>query len=63
MKTAAVVLDSWKLGIFKRHLDEAGFNYTEKPGITNDTLTLQVEYEWVSQLQPVIESANKECRK
>lgn len=62
MKTAGVVIDEWKLQIFKRHLDGAGCKYTEHPGITQGTLTLIVEYEWVSELKPIIEAANEECR-
>lgn len=62
MKTAGVVIDDWKLPIFKRHLDAAGCKYTEHPGITQGTLTLRVEYEWVSELKPIIEAANKECK-
>ena len=61
MKTAAVFLDRWKLPTFKKHLDAAGYSYTEQPGITADTLTLQVQYEWVASLKPIIEAANKEC--
>ena len=61
MKTAGVIIDDWKLPIFKRHLDAAGCSYTEAPGVTNDTLTLKVQYEWVADLQPIIEAANKEC--
>jgi len=62
MKTAGVVIDDWKLPIFKRHLDEAGCTYTEHPGITDGTLTLRVQYEWVATLKPIIEAANEECR-
>ena len=61
MKTAAVFLDSWKLPTFKKHLDAAGYSYTEQPGITTDTLTLHVKYEWVASLKPIIEAATKEC--
>ena len=61
MKTAAVFLDSWKLSIFKKHLDAAGYSYTEQPGVTTDTLTLHVKYEWVANLKPIIEAANQEC--
>ena len=61
MKTAAVFLDSWKPPAFKKHLDAAGYSYTEQPGITTDTLTLHVKYEWVASLKPIIEAANKEC--
>lgn len=61
MNTAAVAIDDWKLAIFKKHLDAAGFMYTEHPGITSDTLILRVKYEWVSSLKPIIEAANAEC--
>ena len=61
MKTAAVVLDAWKLPVFEKHLKEAGYTYQQGPGITKGTLTLHVAYEWVASLKPVIEAAQKEC--
>lgn len=61
MKKAAVVIDSWKLEVFKEHLLKAGYSYTILPGITADTLTIQVSYAWVHQLKPVIEAAQLEC--
>lgn len=61
MKTAAVIIEKWKLQIFEKHLNEAGYSYEQKPGITADTLILSVSYEWVAELQPIIESAQKEC--
>lgn len=61
MKTAAVCIDDWKLPVFKKHLDAAGYSYTEHPGITKDALTLRVKYEWVANLKPIIEAANLEC--
>lgn len=62
MKKAAVIIDGWKMKIFKRHLDRALCKYTEHPGIAPGTLMLRVEYEWVSELAPIIEAANEECR-
>lgn len=62
MKTAGVVIDDWKLPIFKRHLDAASCEYTENPGITAGTLTLRVKYDWVATLKPIIEAAERECR-
>jgi hypothetical protein len=61
VKTAGVVIDAWKLPVFRRHLDTAKRDYTEHPGITPDTLTLKVKYDWVHELQPIIEAANAEC--
>ena len=39
MKTAGVIIDSWKLPIFKKYLDAANFSYYEHnhinwPGVT-----------------------------
>lgn len=61
-KTAAVAIDDWKLPVFKRHLDAAGYAYTEHPGITRGTLLLRVKYAWVGRLKPIIQAANDECR-
>ena len=63
MKTAAVTIDSWKLPIFKKHLDAAGYKYTEGLGVFEGTLTLIVRYKMVSELQPIVEAANKEAKK
>ena len=60
-KVAAVAIDDWKLPIFKRHLDAAGFKYEEPVPFTNGTLILRVPYEWVRDLQPIIEAAQREC--
>ena len=62
MKTAAVAIDAWKLAIFKRHLDAAGYSYTEGPGLTPDTLFLKVKTDLIAPLQRVIEAAQKECK-
>lgn len=61
MKTAAVVIDSWKLSIFKRRLAHAGYTFTEHPGLTPATLALTVEFEDVDQLTEVIRAAQLEC--
>jgi hypothetical protein len=60
-KTAAVVLDAWKLPIFKNHLDAAGFKYEEPIPFTDGTLLLNVHFEWVHQLQPIVKAAQHEC--
>jgi hypothetical protein len=58
---AGVVLDDWKLPIFKKHLDAAGYKYDEPIPFTKGTLTLKVHYEWVHELKPIIEAAQREC--
>jgi hypothetical protein len=61
-KKAGVGLDDWKLPIFKKHLDAAGYKYDEPVPFTDGTLILKVHYEWVHELQPIIEAAQLECR-
>ncbi len=60
-KIAAVVIDTWKLPIFKKHLDKAGRSYTEHGHLTGDSLLLKVKYELVADIQPIIEAAQLEC--
>lgn len=62
MLTAAVAIDKWKLAIFKRHLDAAGYAYTEGPGLTADMLILKVKTVSVSALGQVVLAANRECK-
>jgi hypothetical protein len=58
---AGIVLDTWKLPIFERHLTGAGFDFTESNGPTKDTLLLTVEFEEVGEVQSVVTAANNEC--
>lgn len=60
-KKAAIGLDDWKLPIFKKHLDAAGYKYEEPIQLIDGTLIFKVHYKWVHELQPVIESAQREC--
>lgn len=62
MKTAGIAIDGWKLAIFKRHLDAAGYSYTEHPGLTPDSLFLKVKADRVAPLQRVIDAAQLECK-
>lgn len=61
MKTAAIVLDNWKLPIFKKTLDREGYKYSQHKGLTDDTTTLKVETESIAKLQPVVERMNAEA--
>jgi hypothetical protein len=61
MKDTGIIIANWKLPIFKKHLDAAGFTHIEPKRFTGDTLVLQVRYEWAHKLQPIIEAANAEC--
>lgn len=60
-KTAAVFLDDWKLPIFQKHLDAAGYKYEETVQFTSGSMILKVHYKWAHKLQPIIEAAAREC--
>ena len=62
-KIAGVVVDNYKLPVFRRIITEAGYKFTEHVGVTHDTTTIKVEYDFVYKLQPFIEKANKEATK
>ena len=62
-KIAGVWVDNYKLPVFRRILTEAGYKFTETGGVTNDTTTIKVEYDFAYKLQPFIEKANKEATK
>ena len=56
-----IVLDAWKLTIFKRRLDAAGYAYEQHPGVTADTITLTVITEDQTPLVAVVKAANDEA--
>lgn len=60
IKTAGVVLDTWKMPIFKKHLDGASRTYTEHPG-PYGTSILKIEYGLQEDLRPILEAAQNEC--
>ncbi len=60
-KKAAVVVDDWKLPVFRRHLDEAGYTYDGPIPWTPGISVLQVRYACVRDVQPIIEAAQREC--
>lgn len=62
MMTAGIMIDSWKLAIFKRHLDAAKYEYTEHPGMADDTRLLKVKTADVAALAEVIQAAQRECK-
>lgn len=55
-----IAIDSWKLTIFKRRLDAAGFAFQENPGVMG-TLLLTVEVESKDKLLEVCKAANIEA--
>ena len=60
---AGLVLDDWKLPIFKKHLDTAGYEYEEPIPFTSGTSLLEIPYLQVELLRLVLENAQRECSK
>jgi hypothetical protein len=56
-------MDDWKLPVFRKHLDAAGYQYEEPVPFSPGVVILKVRCEWVHKLQPVIEAAQAECAK
>lgn len=57
---AAIVIDSFKLSIFERHLTQGGYTFVKSLGISPDTLILTVTTENTDALQVVVTAANTE---
>lgn len=60
---AGIVVDDWKLPVFRKRLTEAGFEYTDAGGLTHATTVLTVETDDVSRLGDVVKACQHECRK
>lgn len=60
-KLAGVVLDNWKIPIFKKHLDAASYQYEPPVPFTDATSVLRVRCDWIHALQPIIQAAENEC--
>lgn len=58
---AGIALDDWKLPVFRKRLEEAGYTYEDagapSPGVT----MLTVQFTDQAALQQVVVAANAEC--
>ena len=63
MQKAGIMLDDWKLPIFKKALGDAGFEYEQSPGITEDTLLLTVKTDDLHVLSLIVQKANNDAAK
>lgn len=63
IKTVGIAIDKWKMPIFKRHLNQADYGYTEHPGVSPNTLLLKVRTPGVEGLAVIVRAANEECAK
>ena len=61
MKKAAIVIDDWKLPIFKEALDAEGYEYEEIKGPTHKCITLRVETDSIAKLVPIVKRMNQEA--
>jgi len=59
MAKIGIAIDKWKLGIFNKALNDAGFTVKKGPGVTADTLMLSVATDNVDKLAEVIKMANE----
>lgn len=62
-KTAAVLVEAWKLSTFERHLKEAGYAYEGPIQLNPEFFILNVAYDWAHELEPVIRAAQAECER
>ncbi len=61
---AAVVVDDWKLPVFRRCLTEAGYTYADAgEGVTPATTILHVQFTDQAALTKVLEGAADECKR
>lgn len=63
MKKAGIVVDDWKLPVFRRRLTAAGYTYTDAGELTPNVTLLQVEYNDMLKLKRTLEECQAECRK
>jgi len=60
---AAIAVDNWKLPVFRKLLEAAGYEYTDAGPLTGDTTILTVETNNILALKGVLEKCQAECRK
>lgn len=61
MKKAGIAIDEWKLPIFKRHLEQAGYTYENVGPLAPATLLLRVNTTNPVALLEVVKAANTEA--
>lgn len=60
---AGLVIDNWKVKIFRKHLDKAGFSYKEAGHLTEEQLVIHVDVDDPDKLVPIVVAAEEECRR
>lgn len=60
---AGIAVDDWKLPVFRKRLEAAGYEYRDAGPFTGDTTFLTVETSDMLALKKVLEACEAECRK
>jgi hypothetical protein len=60
---AGIAVDDWKLPVFRKLLEEAGYEYNDGGQLTPGTTLLTVETNDMLALKAVLEKCQAECRK
>lgn len=60
-KTVGIVIDTWKLQIFTRHLNKAKVSFETHSGVTGETLLLHCDVEATEPMVDIVAAANSEC--
>lgn len=63
MEIAGIVLDDWKLEIFKKILDKEGYKYTKHEGPVAGSFILKVETNDIPKLHSIVKIMNREAAK
>lgn len=65
MKKAAIVVDNYKLPIFRRNLDEAGYTHRVETPFIEDTTTINVFFEpaQFEDLQKVVKKSELDAKR
>lgn len=58
---AAILVDNWKLPIFRRILDEEGYEYEELSKLSKGSSVIKVTTDDLSKLKPIVERMNMEA--
>lgn len=58
---AGIAVDNWKLPVFRKHLEKAGYEYVDGGPLTADTTLLTVETDDVLALKAVLEKCQTEA--
>ena len=58
---AGIVVDDWKLPVFRKRLTEAGYHYEDGGAARVNTTLLTVETQNVFALKEVLDACQREC--